>query len=88
MKNTYEESEHWETEKIQAQGVQRFGAAYEQGDGEFLSGTRSWVLLNDDSLQLLYSLRKMSATPDPPILIDPNAPGMSNNLNTSNRVGY
>jgi hypothetical protein len=25
---------HWEIEKIQAQGIQRFGAAYEQGDGE------------------------------------------------------
>jgi aconitase B len=25
---------HWEIEKIQAQGIQRFGSAFEQGDGE------------------------------------------------------
>ena len=35
---------HWEIEKIQAQGVQKFGAAFEQGDGsaiqEHLHNTR------------------------------------------------
>jgi hypothetical protein len=31
---------HWEIENIQAKGVQRFGAAFEQGDGQSCFHTR------------------------------------------------